>query len=83
MKIKLTEKQIQVLELAVQGKKNREIAANMGITEATVKFHTTKILRTYKVKSKMHLIMAYAKMKVATGKDFHYQSIVPYISHAP
>lgn len=40
----LTERESQVLQSLAQGKTNREIAAALGVTEATVKAHMTAIL---------------------------------------
>ncbi len=40
----LSPRESEVLRLIVQGRSNREIAASLGITEATVKCHVTTIL---------------------------------------
>ncbi len=41
----LTERELQVLEMLVQGLTNTEISNQMVITEATVKFHVSNILK--------------------------------------
>lgn len=38
-------REAQVLELLIAGRRNREIAAHLGISENTVKFHVAKIFR--------------------------------------
>lgn len=40
----LSDRELQVLQLIVKGKSNKEIADQLGITEGTVKFHVTGIL---------------------------------------
>jgi DNA-binding NarL/FixJ family response regulator len=40
----ITPREMEVLELLVQGKQNKEIAAELSITERTVKFHISSIL---------------------------------------
>mgnify|MGYP001586654667 FL=1 len=41
---KLTVREMDVLRLLAQGQTNKEIAAALGITERTVKFHVSSIL---------------------------------------
>lgn len=45
-------REVQVLELLIAGQRNREIAANLGISENTVKFHVAKIFRKLDVASR-------------------------------
>jgi two-component system, NarL family, response regulator len=40
----LTERELQILKLIVKGMSNRQIAENLGITEATVKWHVNILL---------------------------------------
>ncbi len=40
----LTDRELDVLRLVVAGQRNKEIAATLGITESTVKFHLRNIL---------------------------------------
>lgn len=56
---RLTQREEEILRLVAEGKPNREIAADLFVSEATVKFHMTNIL------SKLHLenraqVVAYA-----------------------
>ncbi len=41
---RLTEREMQVLQLLAQGKSNKEIAAMLSISERTVKFHVSSIM---------------------------------------
>jgi FixJ family two-component response regulator len=41
----LTERERQVLELIVAGRLNKEIAAELGTTEKTIKFHRGNLMR--------------------------------------
>ncbi|WP_211260606.1 helix-turn-helix transcriptional regulator [Amycolatopsis jejuensis] len=41
----LNQRELQVLRLLAQGKRNKAIAEELGITESTVKFHVTGVLR--------------------------------------
>jgi DNA-binding NarL/FixJ family response regulator len=48
----LTPQQRHVLELVCQGKQNKEIAAELHVTEATIKAHVTQILHKLGVRSR-------------------------------
>jgi DNA-binding NarL/FixJ family response regulator len=39
----LSDREIEVLTMIVRGRTNKEIAGDLGISENTVKFHTTRI----------------------------------------
>lgn len=54
----LTERQLQVLELAVTGKSNKEIARDLDIAESTVKVHISAALRMLGVKNRVAAIAA-------------------------
>jgi FixJ family two-component response regulator len=41
----LTERERQVLELIVAGRLNKQIAAELGTTEKTIKFHRGNLMR--------------------------------------
>ena len=47
----LTPRELEVLELVVQGKLNKQIAADLGINERTVKLHRTNLTRRLQVQS--------------------------------
>jgi two-component system response regulator FixJ len=51
----LSERELEVLGHVVQGKMNKEIAADLNINERTVKLHRTNITRKLKVQSVVEL----------------------------
>jgi FixJ family two-component response regulator len=51
----LSERELEVLGHVVQGKMNKEIAADLSINERTVKLHRTSITRKLKVQSVVEL----------------------------
>jgi len=51
----LSEREMEVLSYVVQGKMNKEIAADLNINERTVKLHRTNITRKLKVQSAVEL----------------------------
>ncbi len=52
---RLTEREIEVLRLVTQGLRNKEIAARLGITENTAKFHLKNILEKLHAQSRTEL----------------------------
>ena len=58
----LTERELEVLQLAAKGERNKEIAYRLGITERTVKAHLQSIYQKYGVDSRA------AAVAVAAGK---------------
>ncbi|BBI36626.1 LuxR C-terminal-related transcriptional regulator [Cohnella abietis] len=57
----LSEREKEVVVLLVKGYTNQEIAADMHITEVTVKKHLTAAFRKLNVKSRMQLVNSYLK----------------------
>jgi PAS domain S-box-containing protein len=53
--VTLTARQKEVLELTAQGLSNKEIAKQLHITEATVKYHVSQILERLQLKSRYQL----------------------------
>ena len=53
---RLTKRQLQILRLTSEGRKNREIADALGINEKTVEFHKTKLTRRLGVTSTAALV---------------------------
>lgn len=51
----LSERELEVLSHVVQGKMNKEIAADLNINERTVKLHRTSVTRKLKVQSAVEL----------------------------
>ena len=54
--LNLTERVHQVLERLVEGKANKEIARELNISERTVKFHVTSLLREYNCATRGELV---------------------------
>jgi DNA-binding NarL/FixJ family response regulator len=56
----LTERQIDVLALMMQGKSNKAVCRELDLAEATVKNHITAILRALKVTNRTEAVLAVA-----------------------
>src|SRR5690606_1547067 len=48
----LNRREREVLDLLAQGKRNKAIAADLGVTESTVKFHVTRVLHKLDVSTR-------------------------------
>jgi len=57
----LTERQIDVLALMMQGKSNKAVCRELDLAEATVKNHITAILRALKVSNRTEAVLAVAE----------------------
>lgn len=53
----LSGREREVLELIAKGKSNKEIANDLGITEATVKSHVSAILLRLKATDRTHAVV--------------------------
>ncbi len=62
LKRNLTHRQSQVLDLIAQGKSNKQIAYDMGVSEATVKLHINALLRSLKVNNRTQAVITAQKM---------------------
>lgn len=62
LKKNLTTRQSQVLDLIAQGKSNKQIAYDMGVSEATVKLHINALLRSLKVNNRTQAVITAQKM---------------------
>jgi DNA-binding NarL/FixJ family response regulator len=62
--LSLTARQREVLDLVVDGKPNKIIAATLGLSEGTVKNHVGVLLERFSVKSRSQLILATIKSNV-------------------
>lgn len=85
----LSERQMEVLTQAAQGKSNQAIAKQLGITEGTVKLHMTAVLRALNVESRSEAILIATRMnsvsfrqiqEAASGKlDLDW--LLPHMAH--
>jgi len=60
----LTPQQLRVLTLVAEGKHNKQVAFEMDITEATVKFHLSQIFRKLAVQSRTQAVIAAQRMRL-------------------
>lgn len=61
----LTERQVQVFRLIVQGKSNKAIASTLNIAESTIKQHVKPILRALGVTSRVGAILETARQGIS------------------
>ena len=61
----LSKRQIEVLELMVQGLPNKLVARELNLSEATVKTHVASALRALNVKNRTQAVFAVAKLGLA------------------
>jgi DNA-binding NarL/FixJ family response regulator len=60
--IGLTERQVEVLALMMQGKSNKAICRVLDLAEPTVKNHTSAILKALKVSNRTEAVIAVIKL---------------------
>lgn len=58
----LTNRQSQVLDLIAQGKSNKQIAYDMGVSESTVKLHINALLRSLHVNNRTQAVITAQKI---------------------
>jgi DNA-binding NarL/FixJ family response regulator len=64
----LTDRQMDVLGLLVQGKPNKLISKELGLAEGTVKTHVTAVLRALNVTNRTQAVMAVGRLKLTFGR---------------
>ncbi|MDN5725894.1 MAG: response regulator transcription factor [Propionibacteriales bacterium] len=62
----VTEREKEVLERLCQGMSNREIAADMYISETTVKYHLVGLMRKFTVRGRVELVVSALRLGVVT-----------------
>lgn len=60
----LTHRQSQVLDLIAQGKSNKQIAYDMGVSESTVKLHINALLRSLHVSNRTQAVITAQKLGI-------------------
>ena len=60
----LTNRQSQLLDLIAQGKSNKQIAYDMGVSESTVKLHINALLRSLNVSNRTQAVVTAQKMGI-------------------
>ncbi len=57
----LTKRELQVLALLAQGKSNVEIAEDLGVSDKTIRFYISAILKTLKVRNRTQAALIAAR----------------------
>ena len=65
---RLTDREVEVLRLVTQGLRNKEIAARLGISENTAKFHLKNILEKLHAQSRTELAARAVREGLVTGE---------------
>ncbi len=85
----LTDRQIEVLSLAAQGKSNLAIAKQLGITEGTVKLHMSAIFKALGVQSRSEAVLLASRLpsvnlrqiRIGEGGALDVDWLLPHMSH--
>jgi DNA-binding NarL/FixJ family response regulator len=65
----LTERQMEVLALMMQGKSNKAICRSLDLAEPTVKIHVSAILRALNAANRTEAVMAAAALGLGPGRE--------------
>jgi FixJ family two-component response regulator len=65
----LTPREREIMALVVSGRLNKQIAAELGISEITVKAHRGQVMRKMQVESLAHLVRVAAALDVSTRRS--------------
>lgn len=66
---KLTERQVEVLEMVARGITYKEAGERLGLTERTVKYHMARILELLHLENRAQVIAYAAKMGIVNGEE--------------
>jgi DNA-binding NarL/FixJ family response regulator len=64
----LTERQMEVLVLMMQGKSNKAICRDLDLAEQTVKIHVSAILKALKAANRTEAVMTAAALGLGPGQ---------------
>jgi DNA-binding NarL/FixJ family response regulator len=70
----LTPREKQVFDGVVAGKANKEIAAQLNVSERTVKAHVTSLLRKFKVKARTEIVRLFYQYHLDKAADSQLQA---------
>jgi len=65
----LTSREREVLTLVISGRRNKQIAAHLALSEMTVKVHRSQITRKMRAKSLIDLVRMADKLGISTGQS--------------
>lgn len=66
--LNLTQRELDVLALMLQGKSNKVISRELGLAEGTVKIHVTAVLKALRVTSRTQAVVAATQMGLSVDK---------------
>ena len=66
--MEMTHREIEVLQALKSGRTSREIAGTLGISERTVKFHTTNIMRKLQAANRTEAVALALEQGILTRK---------------
>ena len=69
MGLPLTERQLEVLEMVARGNTYKETAANLGLTERTIKYHMGRIIELLHMENRAQLIAYAGRIGLVEGRE--------------
>jgi FixJ family two-component response regulator len=78
---RLTPRELQVFELVIRGKKNKQIGAALGTTERTIKAHRKKVMEKMQVQSFTELVSLAERVGVAATDSGQHHVIATATAH--
>jgi DNA-binding NarL/FixJ family response regulator len=66
---RLSQREVQVLEMASRGLRNADIAANLELSVHAIKFHLSAVYRKLGVANRTEAVVAYLRSAPASGQE--------------